>query len=225
LKVSGYCSRWEFILKRCEGRTVLHLGCIGETDVSSEDKLEAFAAKRVLHPHLLGVAREVVGVDLDAPTVELIRSHLRVENILIGDAEHLWQVDLPRTFEVIVCGDLLEHLSCPGSALEGARRFMTAKSELIISVPNSFALLANVRFTLGCFRDGDQHVATFSKFNLLTLLERHHFRVTELYTGYDRPPTSYTQRIKFAVGIPFFKLLPDRGGTLLCVAKLAQQTG
>jgi hypothetical protein len=51
------------------------------------------------------------------------------------------------------------------------------------------------------------------------LLMRHHFRVTELYTAYDRPPTSYKQRLKFALGIPVFKLFPERGGTLLMVTK------
>jgi 2-polyprenyl-3-methyl-5-hydroxy-6-metoxy-1,4-benzoquinol methylase len=219
MKVTQYCSRWGFILKRCNGRRVLHLGCIGETDVSTREKLSAFAAGRVLHPHLMAAAREVVGVDLDGAAVELIRSNLGVQNILLADVEKLETVVLDGTFDVVLCGNLLEHLSCPGRALEGVRRFMAPESELIVSVPNSFALLANLRFTLGRFRDGAQHVATFSKFNLMTLLGRHGFSLTELYTCYDRPPSSRKQQIQFALGTPILRLLAERGGTLLAVAK------
>jgi hypothetical protein len=95
---------------------------------------------------------------------------------------------------------------------------MTPKSELIVSVPNAFAVLANVRFTLGSFRDGAQHVATFSKFNLMTLLSRHGFSLTELYTCYDQPPRSSKQKIQFALGAPILRMLAERGGTLLAVA-------
>lgn len=219
MKVAQYFSRWDFILKRCNGRRVLHLGCIGETDVSTHEKLSAFAAGRVLHPHLMAVAREVVGVDLDGAAIELIRSNLGVQNILLADVEQLGKVVLDGTFDVVLCGNLLEHLSCPGLALEGLRHFMAPESELIVSVPNSFALLANLRFTFGRFRDGAQHVATFSKFNLMTLLGRHGFSLTELYTCYDQPPRSRKQRIQFALGTPILRLLAERGGTLLAVAR------
>ena len=50
---------------------MLHLGCIGETDVSTDQKLSAFAARRVLHPHLMAAAREVVGLDLDGDAIDL----------------------------------------------------------------------------------------------------------------------------------------------------------
>ena len=188
MKVSGYTSRWAFILKRCEGRSVLHLGCVGETDLSSEEKVQTFSAKRVLHPHLMAIAREVLGIELDDRGVELLRDKLGVSGIVVGDAEHLVGLVPERQFEVILCCDLLEHLSCLGLALDGLRRFMGPASEIIVSVPNSVGLLANLRFTLGRFRARAQHVGSFSKFNLVTLLQRHGFQVTELYTAYDRPP-------------------------------------
>jgi len=221
MKVSGYCSRWTFILDRCLGKTVLHLGCIGETEVPPHAKLEAFAAGQVLHPQLAAIARSLVGVDIDAATVELIHSRLGQNGILAGDVEHLESLALEGTFDIVLCGNLLEHLSCPGRVLDGVRRFMTPSSQLIISVPNSFALLANLRFCLGRFREGTQHVASFSKFNIETLVERHGFHLKELYSAYDQPPTTWEGRIKLAWGAPFFKLLPERGGTLLAVASLS----
>jgi SAM-dependent methyltransferase len=218
-RASGYCSRWSFILDRCRGRSVLHLGFVGETDGSLQVKVDAFGDGRVLHPHLTRAASEVVGLDRDERAVEAIRSKFQEGQLLIGDVEHLERLPLERTFDIILFGDLIEHLSCPGLALDGMRRFMSPQSELIISTPNAFALLANVRFTLGRFREGNEHVAAYSKFTLPALLERHHFRMAELYTCFNRPPQSLTGRVKFSVGTPFFKTMPDRGGTLLAVAR------
>jgi hypothetical protein len=99
---------------------------------------------------------------------------------------------------------------------------MSDDSELVISTPNAFSLLTNVRFTLGRFRDGAEHVAHYSKFALSTLLERHHLETTEFFTCFDRPPQSWIQRFRFALGIPVFKIAPERGGTLLCVARRAR---
>ena len=218
-RASGYCSRWNFILDRCKGRSVLHLGFVGETDGTLQLKVDAFGDGRVLHPHLVRVASEVIGLDRDEDAVEGIRSRFGEAGLLVGDVEHLERLPVNRTFDVILFGDLIEHLSCPGLALEGMRRFMSPQSELIITTPNAFALLANVRFTLGRFREGNEHVAAYSKFTLPALLERHHLKMTELYTCFNRPPQSWQGRVKFSLGIPFFKAMPDRGGTLLAVAK------
>ncbi len=216
---SGYCSRWRFILDRCKGRSVLHLGFVGETDCSLEKKLQAFDDGRVLHAHLTRAAAAVVGVDRDERAVQTIQSKFRGSKLMVADVEHLEQLPLHGTFDVILFGDLIEHLSCPGRALEGIRRFMTPDSELIISTPNAFGLPANIRFTLGRFRDGKEHVAAYSQFTLPALLERHQFKMTELYTCFNRPPQSWNKRFAFALGIPFFKAMPDRGGTLLAVAR------
>ena len=96
---------------------------------------------------------------------------------------------------------------------------MAPHSELIISTPNAFSLLANIHFTVGRFREGNEHVAAYSQFTLPALLERHLFKMTELYTCFNRPPRSWNKRFAFALGIPFFKVMPDRGGTLLAVAR------
>ena len=69
-------------------------------------------------------ASEVVGVDRDEHAVEAIRSKFQEDALLVGDVEHLEQLPLDRTFDVILFGDLIEHLSCPGLALDGIRRFI-----------------------------------------------------------------------------------------------------
>jgi 2-polyprenyl-3-methyl-5-hydroxy-6-metoxy-1,4-benzoquinol methylase len=218
-RITGYCSRWDFLLKKCTNKSVLHLGCIGETDCSPEEKLHTFRTGRALHANLLRVASDVVGIDLNADAVHLVRTKAGVNDLMVGDVEHLETVNLGRTFQLIVFGDLIEHLSSPGLALDGIRRFMSLESELIISTPNAFSLPANIRYTLGRHREGAEHVAAYSKFTLPTILARHGFQLTELLTCFDRPPQSWPRRLTFAIGEPIFGILPERGGTLLAVAR------
>ncbi|MGI9072217.1 MAG: class I SAM-dependent methyltransferase [Bryobacteraceae bacterium] len=218
-RITGYCSRWDFLLKRCTNKTILHLGCIGETDCAPEEKLEAFCSGRALHPNLVRVASDVTGVDLNAEAVHLIQTKAGLNDLLVGDVEHLEAINLQRTFQLIIFGDLIEHLSSPGLALDGIRQFMSPDSELIISTPNAFSLPANIRYSLGRHREGAEHVAAYSKFTLPAVLARHGFSVTELLTCFDRPPQSWTRRLTFAIGTPVFRMLPERGGTLLAVAK------
>jgi 2-polyprenyl-3-methyl-5-hydroxy-6-metoxy-1,4-benzoquinol methylase len=158
-------------------------------------------------------------MDRDERAIEMIRSKFGWGNLYSGDVEHLENLDLDRIFDVVVFGDLVEHLSCPGLALNGIRRFMDEKSQLMISTPNTFALLSNIRFTLGRFREGEEHVTGYSKFTLKALLERHGFEMTEFFTCYDKPPLTRSRKLAFSVGVPYFKLMPERGGTLLAVSK------
>jgi SAM-dependent methyltransferase len=218
-RASGYCSRWSFILDWCKGRSVLHLGFVGETHRSLDKKLEAFGDGRILHSHLTRTASSVVGLDRDEQAVQTIQSKFGDDGLIVGDVEHLEQLPLHGAFDMILFGDLIEHLSCPGRALEGIRRFMAPNSELIISTPNAFGRLKNIRFTLGRFCEGNEHVAAYSQLTLPALLARHQFKMTEFYTCFDRPPQSWKKRFAFALGIPLFKVMPDRGGTLLAVAR------
>lgn len=221
LNPQGYCSRWDFILARCRNRNVLHLGFIGETDASLDQKVGAIRDEQTLHSQLLKVASTIAGVDRNEPAIEMIRSKVGWDNLYVADVEHLERLDLKGTFDVVLFGNLVEHLSCPGLALNGIQRFMNKKSEMIISTPNSFALLSNIRFTLGRFREGEEHVTGYSKFTLQALLARHGFEMTELFTCYDKPPVAWKQKVEFAVGVPFFKAMPERGGTLLAVSRKA----
>jgi Methyltransferase domain len=221
LKPQGYCSRWDVILARCLNRNVLHLGFIGETDASLDQKLDAIRNEQTLHSQLLKVSATLTGIDHNERAIEMIRSKIGWHNLHVADVEHLERLDLNRTFDIVLFSDLVEHLSCPGLALNGIHRFMSEKSEMIISTPNAFALLSNVRFTLGRFREGEEHVSGYSKFTLQALLDRHGFRMTELFTCYDKPPLAWKQKLQFALGVPFFKVMPERGGTLLAVSRKA----
>lgn len=218
----GYMSRWHFILNHCQDRNVLHLGCIGITEGSLAEKVEAMRGGDVLHTHLRRVARELAGIDYDRQAVQEL-NRLGFAEILYGNVEQLEDFGVQQTFDVILCGDLIEHLSQPGRMLNGLRPLMDEDTKLLITTPNAFGIFPFLRYARGGFREGTEHVLSFSIFTLHNLLQRHGFSIEEAYTCYNRPPQGWTSRVRYAVGIPFLKLFPQFGGTLLVVAKLGRQ--
>ena len=192
---------------------------MGITEGTVAEKAKAMIEGHVLHAKLRSVCKEVVGVDHDKAAVNELR-RLGFDEIIYGNAEHLEQVGLNKIFDIVLCGDLIEHLSNPGLMLEGAKLFMDAQSEFIISAPNSFGGLHFLRYCFGAFREGNDHVLSFSVFTLNNLLRRHRFVISETYSCYNRPPANRLDSLRYRVGVPFFKAFPKLGGTLLVIAKL-----
>jgi 2-polyprenyl-3-methyl-5-hydroxy-6-metoxy-1,4-benzoquinol methylase len=78
----------------------------------------------------------VSGVEFDAEAAEEARPHL--ERLVIGDLEAM---DLPEAFgddrfDVVVFGDVLEHLKDPLPVLRGARKLLADGGSVVASIPN-----------------------------------------------------------------------------------------
>ncbi len=78
----------------------------------------------------------VAGVEFDAEAAEEARPHL--ERLVIGDLEAM---DLAEAFgddrfDVIVFGDVLEHLREPLPVLRGARKLLAGGGSVVASIPN-----------------------------------------------------------------------------------------
>lgn len=217
MKINKFVHRDTFILEKVRGKSILHLGCIGETDSDVEIKLKR--APFLLHSKVQRVAKEIFGIDIDAEAINLYISRLGKQNLFVGDVENLGRVDINRKFDIILFTDLMEHLSNPGLALEGIKRFMDAKSEVIISVPHSFGLPNFIRYSFGKFKEGKQHVATYNSANINSLLKRHGFKIIEVYTAFEK---SYKgiKKILTLIPIIFLKIFPKFGGTLMVIAAL-----
>jgi SAM-dependent methyltransferase len=128
----------DFIINHCRGRDVLDIGCVDHSADSS-------SSAEWLHAAIAGVARSTLGVDSAAS--EVAKLVAKGHAIKVGDAEHL---QLDRKFDVVVAGDVIEHLSSIGLFLESAKRHLVSGGVLVITTPNAFsvdqfarALLAN----------------------------------------------------------------------------------
>lgn len=118
----------DLILDLCAGKNVLDIGCI---DHSAETALDL--GDRWLHSRIRDVAQSVVGLDLledDAATLNDLGF-----NIVAGNAEDF---DLGQNFDVVVAGDLIEHLSNIGMFLESVSRHLDPDSLMVVTTPNPF---------------------------------------------------------------------------------------
>lgn len=212
LTLSQYLSRTQFLRERCRNRRVLHLGCSSGRYIN--DRLQRGS---LLHGILAEEAEELYGLDLDARSLDLLQQ-LGFTHLYQGNAEKLEELDLRETFDVVLAGDLLEHITKPGAMLDGVKRFLKPTGRFIVSTNNAFGLHYQLRRWMGSYVEHIEHVCFFSPETLLNLFQRHKYRVLEIYGAYTEPPHSWQQKLRFAIGYPVFKLAPVLAGTLIVIA-------
>jgi 2-polyprenyl-3-methyl-5-hydroxy-6-metoxy-1,4-benzoquinol methylase len=78
----------------------------------------------------------VSGLEFDAEAAEEARPHL--EKLVIGDVEtlDLAEAFADARFDVVVFGDVLEHLRDPLAALRNAHRVLADRGSIVASIPN-----------------------------------------------------------------------------------------
>ncbi|MEO6325388.1 MAG: methyltransferase domain-containing protein [Thermoanaerobaculia bacterium] len=179
----GLVQRLAFLDEVCRGRSVLHLGCTNWPYTAS-----MLDAGSLLHLRLGRSAREVWGLDSDPEGLRALAS-AGVANLVQGDAESLASCALDRTFDVVLAGELIEHLSNPGLFLKGVRRFLGKDGRLVLTTVNAYC---GFRFAQYFFRGRGgtaepvhpDHVAYYSYRTLTHLLAREGF-VVESFRFYD----------------------------------------
>jgi SAM-dependent methyltransferase len=209
-----FIAKHDLILDRCSSRKVLHLGCVGNNDYSTEHKVSA--SPSTLHLKLSAVA-EVTGVDISRDAVEEYAKLGICHNILVGDVENLVALHLEPDFDFIVVGDLIEHLSNPGRMLDGIRALCRPDTRVLLTTPHAFGFAPFIRHLAGRFVEGAQHVMTFNVHNLQNLVERHGFAVDEVGTCYQ--PESKKPGLVFDLGHRLFTRFPHLGGTIYMILK------
>lgn len=77
---------------------------------------------------------EVVGIEMIESAARLARE--RLDQVLVGDVEAMAHEFQPSSFDVIVCGDVLEHLRDPSTLLRRVRYWLKSDGRLVTSIPN-----------------------------------------------------------------------------------------
>ena len=175
--------RVKFIKQACAGKKVLHLGC---TDYPYTEK--ALENNMLLHFEIQKVAEQLYGFDFDQKGIDILE-RAGVKNLYRADLEKLDQVPLKETFDVIIAGEMIEHLSNPGLFLRGIQRFMHAQTNLVITTINAYSALRF--FIYGLRGRGGKnepvhpdHVAYYSYKTLSLVLERENLQVKK-FLFYD----------------------------------------
>jgi hypothetical protein len=196
---------------------VLHLGAIGCTLGTTDAKIAA--APRSIHALLTDVST-CIGVDTDAEGVRALPEAGIFENLIVADVEKLSreEIALP-TIDVVVAGDIIEHLSNPGSMLDSIHAIGGPETRLLVTTPNALGLPNFLRYGLDRWTDGRDHVCSFNRDTLSNLLTRHGWIVEELQTCYQAGAHRRNSPVLFWLGRGLFRWLPRLGGTLFAVAR------
>jgi SAM-dependent methyltransferase len=124
--------RVDYLKEVCRGKKVLHLGCTNWPYTQA-----VLEEETLLHLSLKEIAGELWGFDADEEGLKLLRER-GVENLYRADLEQLDQLELDQQFDIILAGEMIEHLSNPGLFLRGIKRFMRPDSTLVITTINAY---------------------------------------------------------------------------------------
>ncbi len=165
----------DFLGDYVAGKTVLDVGCV-EHVASNE------AADRWLHRRLVERAKSVLGIDIVESEVEKLQK--RGYSIICADA---MTASLGKTFDVIVAGEIIEHVVNPGALLTNMRRHLNENGRLVLTTPNAFYFLNALMalFPWQKRRWHPDHVAWYEPYVLSAMLRK---------TGYDPDICYYFNR-------------------------------
>lgn len=154
---------------------VLDVGCVAHSADMAQSNLW-------LHGRLADTAESVVGIDIDPQ--EVARLQEQGYDVREADAE---QFSFDISFDVVVAGELIEHLSNPGRFLECARENLASDGKLVLSTPNLWTLdRAIAAIVAGGMSPNPDHTCWYDRYTISTLLRKNGFVLEEII--YLPPP-------------------------------------
>jgi SAM-dependent methyltransferase len=167
------------------GRKVLHLGCTNWPYTAESER-----AGTLLHRALDVAAGELWGLDSDPSGLtalaglgfsQLVRGDLHQ----LGDARPLDDATPMGQFDLVIAGEVLEHLTNPAAMLQGIRPLLRPGAELVITVPNAYCAFRFVSYASSRWRGNPEpvhpdHVAYYSETTLTRLLDAEGYDVVDL---------------------------------------------
>lgn len=170
----GPVDRHAAILEAARGKRVAHLGFVDELMASK------IASGVWLHARLAQVARELVGLDSSEEGVAAARAEGYDAHVVDLQSEDAVAALGLAPFEVIVAGEIVEHLDAPGPFLRALLRLAGEDGLLVLTTPNAYRLLNFVAPLFGAELIHPDHTAWHSPQTLRTLLERSGWRVEDV---------------------------------------------
>ena len=166
------------LVEAVRGRRAVHVGFVDSGCWDYHDRFDSW-----LHAHLDRAAAALVGLDLDEAGVARARE--------LGFAAHAVDCSDPGAVarlglepaEVVVAGEVIEHLDASGPFLDGLHALVRPGGRLVVTTPNASGLLNAAAAALAGWEvNHPDHVTLYSCYTLTNLLERHGWRVEEVAT-------------------------------------------
>jgi len=161
------------IVELCRGKKVLHLGA---TDAPFH--VERSKKKTLLHQRIEEVAKSLIGLDYDRKAISYLNS-VGIDNIFFGDLiKGEYSPKISGKYDVIVMGDVIEHLDSPGTALENIKAFFKDNTRLVITCPNMHCIHTYRTFYTGREDVHPDHMYWPSYTTMKTMIERRGYIIT-----------------------------------------------
>lgn len=128
--------RIPWLVDKCRGQRVVH---VGFADAGFRE--EQARAGRWLHGHLADVSAELVGIDAD-PDGVTAAIDAGFEAYLTDCTDTAAVASLAiEPADVVIAGEIIEHLGSPGPFLEAMLSLCKPDGELIVTTPNAYGLV------------------------------------------------------------------------------------
>ena len=164
--------RISYLCDLAHGKKVLDVGVVNHC-------LDAGASHQWLHGRLCEVAKICIGVDvLDEEVALLCQRGYDVRHV------DLTQVPLREKFDVIIMGELIEHVAEPGGLLRNVVSMLETDGLLVLTTPNPWFVNVVVKNLVGStpFTDSADHVAWYDAGTLYEIGQRCGLELSR-YTG------------------------------------------
>ena len=207
--------RYKAIADLCQNRRVLDVGCI-DHDLSNRRK------SIWLHKLLRECAASVTGLDYDAKNVDQLNRE--GYTAVCADATNF---DLGQTFDVVVAGELIEHLANPAGFLACTKKHLLPGGLLVLTTPNAQGLMYCLQnLILGHELENPDHVCFYTPRTLACLLRKCGFEMIKVAyiagmcpQGHDRFYFYLLAFLKNIIKLPLYLLRPSLCHRFLAVAR------
>lgn len=209
------CNRQDYILAQCTGKKVLDIGCTCWPNTKRRMEHET-----LLHERLYKVASLVHGIDVDQEGVDYMRN--RGFNVYTIDATDLQNIhsELEAVYDVVLLGDVIEHVTNPKEMLVAASSRVAPKGQLIVTTDNSFHLYGFLKALMRGECTHPDHVAHYSPMNLEELFRRASLQIFEMRGYYEDPyKEGLLKRMLRRLERAAIRVFPGTSCGILCRAK------
>jgi 2-polyprenyl-3-methyl-5-hydroxy-6-metoxy-1,4-benzoquinol methylase len=174
LPPAALVDRFDYLCDLTRARRVVHVGFV---DAGCQQLNEQSGAW--LHEHLARTAGELVGLDLDEAGVADARDRgYEAYAVDCRDVDAVHALGLVPA-DVVVAGEVIEHLDDPGGFLDGVHSLVAPGGLLVVTTPNATGLV-NAAALLGNLEvNHPDHVAMYTCATLDAMLRRHRWNPVE----------------------------------------------
>ena len=183
---SRVVDRMAYLADLATGKKVLNIGMGGYIDTPEQTAKLALKIGDTVQGKLHRTADELTGIDINPMSIEIMAEALPgryiVTDIAAPDAVAL----IDDKYDLIVFGDVIEHLDCFRDALNNLRELLKEDGELVITTVNAYCAESILKYVFRYEAVHDEHTCYFSYMTMKRLLHMNDLALSNF--GYYKEP-------------------------------------